>query len=175
MTGSFLSARRKPAAWTARQSATAPPAGCRAAGAAGKAGCPPEQRRGRMTSLPERLRLIRLIGEAVRCGAGRHRACRLAGISLRTLQRWRQCGTCGEDRRPSARRPAPANRLTFHPPASPLRGNIQAGRLKTRALLMKAVRGLTHRKLSGNIRAEPSGVIIPPAQKIRLKGLWRGV
>lgn len=56
-----------------------------------------------MTSLPERQSLIRLIGEAVRCGVGR---------SPRTLQRWCQGGTGCEDRRPVARRPPPANRLT---------------------------------------------------------------
>ena len=45
-------------------------------------------------------------------GASQHKACKLAGISERTLQRWKLQGEDGEDRRAVAPRPAPGNRLT---------------------------------------------------------------
>lgn len=47
--------------------------------------------------------------EAVNAGARLTPACREAGLSLRTWRRWQQQP---EDRRPEARRPRPANRLT---------------------------------------------------------------
>jgi putative transposase len=52
-----------------------------------------------------------LIDEAVRSGARRARACAEAGITLRTLQRWRHEAS-REDRRPTAVRPPPGNRLS---------------------------------------------------------------
>lgn len=42
---------------------------------------------------------MRLIDEAVAAGAGRHAAAALLGLSIRTLQRWQQLGTEGEDQR----------------------------------------------------------------------------
>ena len=53
---------------------------------------------------------LSLIDETVASGARLHVACREMGLSVRTVQRWRACGT-GEDRRAGPRR-APANKLT---------------------------------------------------------------
>jgi len=50
-----------------------------------------------------------LIEEAVTAGARRGRACAVAGLSLRTWQRWQHRS---EDGRPQAVRPVPANKLT---------------------------------------------------------------
>lgn len=56
---------------------------------------------------------MRLIDEARAGGARLGPACRALGLSARTLQRWRQAGTLGEDRRAcAARRRVPANRLS---------------------------------------------------------------
>jgi len=49
---------------------------------------------------------------ACKDGAAQHKACKLAGISERSLQRWRLQGQDSEDRRAMAPRPAPGNRLT---------------------------------------------------------------
>ncbi|WP_230684166.1 IS3 family transposase [Enterobacter ludwigii] len=69
-------------------------------------------RRGRLTSYPERHETVSLIETAVLSVARQHRACEVAGITLRTLQRWRQGGVVNCDRRHDAIRPAPANRLS---------------------------------------------------------------
>ena len=47
------------------------------------------QRRGRLTPLKERARLIALFDEAVMGGASRYQAAAVIGISERTLKRWR--------------------------------------------------------------------------------------
>ncbi len=65
-----------------------------------------------MTSYPERQNLVTWIGEALEVGARKKPACEEAGISLRTYQRWTQGGEVGEDRRPEAQRPEPANKLS---------------------------------------------------------------
>lgn len=65
-----------------------------------------------MTSYPERLAIVSLIETAVLGGARQHRACEVAGITKRTLQRWRCGGVVSSDRRPDAVRPTPANRLS---------------------------------------------------------------
>lgn len=73
-----------------------------------------------MTSFPERQRLVELIGEALREGAGKQKACDEIGITLRTLQRWTVDGQLKEDGRPTAVRAAPANKLSEHEQAQVL-------------------------------------------------------
>ena len=66
-----------------------------------------------MTAREERQRLIGLIGQAREQGARLSAACREAGITARTWQRW--CDKAGQikaDARPQAARPAPAHALT---------------------------------------------------------------
>lgn len=53
-----------------------------------------------------------MIKEAVRSGCRLTVACGEAEISLRTWRRWINKGQISEDRRPTATRPAPANKLT---------------------------------------------------------------
>lgn len=52
---------------------------------------------------------IKLIDEAVACGASQRAACEELELNIRTLQRWR---LQPEDRRPLASRPVPANKLS---------------------------------------------------------------
>lgn len=65
-----------------------------------------------MISVPDRSKAITLIQEAVVSGAKEEKACAELGISRRTLQRWRSDSTPLEDRRPSAQRPVPKNKLS---------------------------------------------------------------
>ena len=65
-----------------------------------------------MTSYPERQKLVGWIGEAVQAGARKCPACKEAGISLRTLQRWTRGGDIDEDHRPKAQSPVPVNKLS---------------------------------------------------------------
>ena len=66
-----------------------------------------------MIGLEDRQALARDIVEARNAGARLERACELAGISLRTLQRWQADeGQIREDGRPSAVRPLPAHALS---------------------------------------------------------------
>ncbi len=66
-----------------------------------------------MTSAQDRQHILTLIDEATASGARQTAACNLLGFSLRTMQRWRDpTGTAGEDRRSSAQRPAPSNKLS---------------------------------------------------------------
>lgn len=55
---------------------------------------------------------MQLINEAVLSGARKHRACEVAEISIRTVQRWCTNGAVAEDRRPAATRPIPSNKLS---------------------------------------------------------------
>jgi len=66
-----------------------------------------------MTSAPDRQKIAALIAAAMEAGAGEAAACAEIGLSPRTLRRWQdpESGIC-EDRRPSADRPAPTNRLS---------------------------------------------------------------
>lgn len=65
-----------------------------------------------MIPLTEREQILRWVDEAQRDGARRAKACALLGISVRTLQRWRnQRGAVGDDGR-RQRRVVPANKLT---------------------------------------------------------------
>lgn len=58
----------------------------------------------------ERVRALSLIDEAVGSGARLSAACRILGVSVRTIERWRLRGG-GEDERQGPRR-EPANKLS---------------------------------------------------------------
>ncbi len=64
-----------------------------------------------MIPLPERERIVKWVDEASVAGARRHRACKLLGITARTLQRWRQSGTLENDGR-THRTHVPQNQLS---------------------------------------------------------------
>ncbi|MEX3557104.1 MAG: IS3 family transposase [Burkholderia sp.] len=66
-------------------------------------------KRGRMTRTAGRLRLMTMVQEAVAAGARVSEACRCVGLSERTLQRW---GKGADDRRSTAVRPTPKNKLS---------------------------------------------------------------
>lgn len=53
-----------------------------------------------------------LINEAIEAGASKYKACQVIGISVRTLQRWQAGGEITADKRPTANRPEPANKLS---------------------------------------------------------------
>ena len=66
-----------------------------------------------MIGLEDRLTRVRHIETAHAAGARLHLACKTAGISVRTLQRWKSGdGLHAGDRRPQAERPTPAHALT---------------------------------------------------------------
>ena len=67
-----------------------------------------------MTRLEDRQTLVAEISEACASGARLAPACGLAGIDLRTFQRWRtgEDGQVRADRRPKAVRPAPQHALS---------------------------------------------------------------
>ncbi|AWB32595.1 IS3 family transposase [Orrella marina] len=72
------------------------------------------QGRGRMIALKDRQTLVQHIDTAHQQGARLDRACSLAGLTIRTLQRWKRDQdklTVG-DRRPLAARPTPAHAFT---------------------------------------------------------------
>jgi transposase InsO family protein len=60
----------------------------------------------------DRQHTVELINEAQEAGAAFAKACHEIGINVRTYQRWMQGGRASQDRRPQAKRPAPANKLT---------------------------------------------------------------
>jgi len=64
-----------------------------------------------MIPLPQRQQIVQWVEEASAAGARCHKACELLGITLRTLQRWRQCGELLDDAR-STRSYVPANQLS---------------------------------------------------------------
>jgi transposase InsO family protein len=64
-----------------------------------------------MTTLPERQKYVDWINEAVNNGASKTRACEVAGLSIRTFQRWHQHGEVTQDQRPLVKRPDPKNKL----------------------------------------------------------------
>jgi len=78
------------------------------------AGDLPEPRRGRMILVEDRQMIAKRIVQAQRNGARLKAACELAGIDVRTLQRWRREGLESGDRRPHAIRPTPAHALSAH-------------------------------------------------------------
>jgi hypothetical protein len=65
-----------------------------------------------MIGTRDRRQAIALIDEAVAAGARRARACKLLGLSVRTVQRWNRDGGVLEDRRPGAERPSPPYALS---------------------------------------------------------------
>ncbi len=66
-----------------------------------------------MISLGDRTTLALGIHTAHAAGARLHLACEIAGIDLRTLQRWKACeGLTAGDGRPGALRPVPAHALS---------------------------------------------------------------
>ena len=65
-----------------------------------------------MISTPDRQTAIALIDRAKAAGARRAQACAELGIDARTCRRWRARDGTPEDRRPTAPRPAPRNRLS---------------------------------------------------------------
>ncbi len=69
-------------------------------------------RRGQLILLDNRQNYEALINEAIEAGASKYKACKLIGLSMRTLQRWQSGGEITADKRPTANRPAPMNKLT---------------------------------------------------------------
>lgn len=66
-----------------------------------------------MIGLEDRCHMAQIIDVAHRDGARLSKACKLAGIHVRTLQRWKaQDGLAKGDRRPDAIHPAPLHALT---------------------------------------------------------------
>jgi putative transposase len=65
-----------------------------------------------MISAPNRRQAVDLINEAVASGASGQSACAVLGLSLRTYQRWSAGDGVSADRRPGARRPPRANKLS---------------------------------------------------------------
>lgn len=68
--------------------------------------------RGRLISASDRKEVIKLIDEARTNGARLRPACEVINISDRTYQRWVAEGLDTADKRPTAKRRAPANKLT---------------------------------------------------------------
>lgn len=62
-----------------------------------------------MTCATDRLRLMTMLEEAIVSGVRQSDACQCVGIHERTLQRWRKSP---DDRRPTASRPVPKNKLS---------------------------------------------------------------
>src|SRR3954453_18327154 len=65
-----------------------------------------------MISTPDRQNAIALIDQAKAAGARRTQACAELGIDERTYRRWRARDGAPQDRRPTAPRPAPINKLS---------------------------------------------------------------
>ena len=65
-----------------------------------------------MILLDDRLNYEGLINEAIEAGASKYKACKTIGVSIRTLQRWQVEGEVTADKRLTANRPQPANKLT---------------------------------------------------------------
>lgn len=68
--------------------------------------------RGRLISASDRMKAVELIREANEAGARLERACGELNISVRTYQRWINEGPGTEDKRPTAQRKPPANKLS---------------------------------------------------------------
>jgi len=65
-----------------------------------------------MISAADRRHAVTLIDQARAHGVRLSPACKVLGLSARTYQRWTREGGVGEDQRPLAERPTPANALT---------------------------------------------------------------
>ncbi len=62
--------------------------------------------------LPDRQNAINVVNQAMVDSARQSKACEALGLSARTLQRWIREGNVQPDKRNSADRAAPANKLT---------------------------------------------------------------
>ena len=71
-----------------------------------------EGQRGQLISLTDRQNHAQLVSNAVASGARQDKACEVIGFSTRTLQRWRIDGEIGADKRPTAIKPEPGNKLS---------------------------------------------------------------
>ncbi len=69
-------------------------------------------RRGKLTDLSDRQYYMRLIDEAVSAGARKKKACEEIGVPIRSTQRWLKEGEILPDKRPTAKKPEPSNKLT---------------------------------------------------------------
>ena len=65
-----------------------------------------------MISTPDRENTLALIEQAKTAGARRAQACAELGLDEPTCRRWRARDGTPEDRRPTAPRPAPSNKLS---------------------------------------------------------------
>jgi len=72
-----------------------------------------EGQRGQLISLTDRQNHAQLVSNAVASGARQDKACEVIGFSTRTLQRWRIDGEIGADKRPTALRQEPGNKLSL--------------------------------------------------------------
>ena len=71
-----------------------------------------EGKRGQLISLTDRQNHAQLVSIAVASGARQDKACDVIGFSTRTLQRWRIDGEISADKRPTATRSEPGNKLS---------------------------------------------------------------
>jgi transposase InsO family protein len=71
-----------------------------------------EGKRGQLVTLSDRQYHARLVTDAIASGARQNKACEVIGLSERTLQRWLVDGVISEDKRLSAHRPEPKNKLS---------------------------------------------------------------
>jgi len=71
-----------------------------------------ERQRGQLTSFADRQYHVTLVDEAVDSGARKQQVCDVIGLSIRSYQRWQQGGKVIADKRPTAIRPAPVNKLS---------------------------------------------------------------
>ena len=62
--------------------------------------------------LTDRQKHAQLVSNAIASGARQDKACEMVRLSTRTLQRWRIDGEIGADKRPTAIRPEPGNKLS---------------------------------------------------------------
>lgn len=65
-----------------------------------------------MISAPDRRQAVKLVTEACDAGARKHKACEIMEIDLRTFQRWTREDKVRSDKRPTAQRPEPRNKLS---------------------------------------------------------------
>ena len=70
------------------------------------------RRRGELTSLSKREKLVKLINEAIKSGARKKVACEEVNLSFKTFLRWTKNGLVIADKRPDAIRPEPSNKLS---------------------------------------------------------------
>ncbi len=70
------------------------------------------RKRGQLIPLTDRQKNARLNSKSVAAGARQDKACDVIGLSTRMLHRWRIDGVIVEDKRPTATRPEPLNKLS---------------------------------------------------------------